>query len=125
MTIITRRPSSSLKGSFIRETSRPVPRGPKSGSILAVKPGTGEIKWKFETLSPPTSGMATAGGLAYRDREGYLISLDAYPGALLWKYQTAGLIGASPISYQFNSRQYLAVAAGGSVMTFRLFEDAE
>jgi hypothetical protein len=37
---------------------------------------------------------------------------------LLWRVQTGGEIWANPISYTFEDKQYIAVAAGGSLITF-------
>ena len=95
---------------------------PGTGRILAVDPKTGTISWKFETVSSPTSGLlATAGGLVFAgDAEGYLIAFDAKSGKVLWRFQTGGPINAPPISYSLNGRQYIAVAAGQTLMTFAL-----
>jgi len=38
----------------------------------------------------------------------------------LWRFQTGGTIIAPPISYALNGRQYIAVAAGQTMMTFSL-----
>ena len=107
---------------YTGSTGQPVLNDPTTGSVVAVDPATGDIKWKFETVTPPTSGLlATAGNLAFAgDREGYFIALDARTGRVLWKFQTGGAIWAPPITYQFEGRQYIAVAAGESMMTFAL-----
>jgi hypothetical protein len=39
---------------------------------------------------------------------------------VLWKFQTGGGISAPPISYSLDGKQYIAVAAGGSILTFGL-----
>jgi len=87
-----------------------------------VDPATGETKWRTETVTPPTSGLlATAGGLVFAgDREGYLMALDASTGKPLWKFQTGGTVIAPPISYSMDGKQYVAVAAGGSLSPFGL-----
>ncbi len=93
-----------------------------SGRILAVDPKTGKIAWQFEMVSAPTAGvLATAGGLVFTgDAEGYLIALDARSGKALWRFQAGGTIIAPPISYALNGRQYIAVAAGETMVTFAL-----
>jgi len=103
-------------------TTATIPTEPTTGAILGVAPGTGDIKWKFEMVTPPTSGLlATAGGLVFGgDREGYLFALDARTGKPLWKFQTGGVVIAPPMTYELDGRQYLAVAAGSSIMTFAL-----
>ena len=55
---------------------------PREGSILAVDPGTGDRRWRFPLVSPPTSGLlSTGGGLLFAGTaEGYFIALDASSG---------------------------------------------
>jgi alcohol dehydrogenase (cytochrome c) len=65
--------------------------------------------------------LTTAGGLVFGgDREGYVFALDARSGKPLWKFQTGGTVIAPPITYMLDGRQYVAVAAGSSMMTFAL-----
>jgi alcohol dehydrogenase (cytochrome c) len=95
---------------------------PGTGRILAVDPKTGTTSWKFEMVSGPTSGLlATAGGLVFTgDAEGYLIAFDARTGKVLWRFQTGAAISGPPISYALDGRQYIAVAAGPTMLTFAL-----
>jgi alcohol dehydrogenase (cytochrome c) len=103
-------------------TTAPIPQEPSTGSIVALEPATGKIRWRYELVSPPTSGLlSTAGGLVFGgDREGYFFALDARTGKVLWKFQTGGTVIAPPISYLFRGKQYIAVAAGASMLTFAL-----
>jgi len=96
--------------------------GPGTGRIVALDPKTGKIAWQFEMVSSPSAGvLATAGGLVFTgDAEGYLIALDALSGKALWRFQTGATIIAPPISYALNGRQYVAVAAGETMLTFAL-----
>jgi alcohol dehydrogenase (cytochrome c) len=96
--------------------------GPGGGRLLAVDPKSGNTVWQFDTISSPTSGvLATAGGLVFAgDAEGYLIAFDARTGKVLWRFQTGGPVWASPISYALDGRQYIAVAAGQTMLTFAL-----
>jgi glucose dehydrogenase len=73
-------------------------------------------------VSGPTSGLlATAGGLVFTgDAEGYLIAFDARTGKVLWRFQTGAAISGPPISYALDGRQYIAVAAGPTMLTFAL-----
>ena len=89
---------------------------------MAVDPNNGAVKWKFPSVTPPTSGLlAVAGGLIFSgDREGYFIALDAKTGKVLWKFQTGGTVIAPPVSFMFEGKQYIAVAAGASMITFAL-----
>jgi len=93
-----------------------------SGAILAVDPATGETTWRFDMVTTPSAGLlATAGGLVFSgDPQGYAIAFDARTGKVLWKFQTGGPIVAPPISYSVDRTQYIAVAAGGSMIAFAL-----
>jgi len=93
-----------------------------TGVILAVDPTTGESKWRFDMVSGPSAGiLATAGGLVFSgDGQGYLFALDARTGKVLWKFQTGANVSAPPISYALDGKQYIAVVAGGAVLSFAL-----
>ena len=103
-------------------TTGAVPGEPSTGSYVAVDPNSGAVKWKFATVTPPTSGLlAVGGGLIFGgDREGYFIALDAKTGKVLWKFQTGGGLSAPPVSYMYEGKQYIAVAAGSSMVAFAL-----
>ena len=103
-------------------TTAGFPTEPTTGSLVAVNPATGDIKWKWDMVAPPTSGvLTTAGNLVFHgDRDGYLAAFDAATGKVLWKFQCGGTIIAPPVSYSFGGRQYVAVAAGSSIVTFSL-----
>jgi alcohol dehydrogenase (cytochrome c) len=95
---------------------------PGFGRIVALDPLTGKLAWQFEMVSGPSAGvLATAGGLVFTgDAEGYVIALDARTGKALWHFQAGGTIIAPPISYALNGRQYVAVVAGETMVTFAL-----
>ena len=95
---------------------------PREGSILAVDPGTGDRRWRFPLVSPPTSGLlSTGGGLLFAGTlEGYFLALDASTGEPLWRLQTGGPVRAPAITYLFEGRQYLATAAGTSIFVFAI-----
>ena len=78
-------------------------------------------------LSAPSGGMlATAGGLVFTgDPYGYLIAMDAKTGKVMWKFQTGAGISAPAVTYTFEGKQYIAVAAGSSVIAFGLTANAE
>ncbi len=101
-----------------------IPTEPAKGSIIAVKPATGDIAWKYPLVSPPSTGLlATSGGLIFGgDREGYIFALDANSGKVLWKFQTGGTVIAPPVSYRFRGKQYVAIAAGSAMIAFALAE---
>ena len=67
--------------------------------------------------------LATAGDLVFGGgRDGYFLALDARSGELLWRASLGGQINAGPMSYAVDGRQFVAVAAGSALFTFRLPE---
>ena len=103
-------------------TEATVPNEPSTGAVVAIDPATAETRWRFEMVTPTSSGMlTTAGGLVFTgDGQGYLVALDARTGKPLWHFQTGGSIKAPPITYTLNGKQQVAIAAGSSIMTFAL-----
>jgi alcohol dehydrogenase (cytochrome c) len=49
-----------------------------------------------------------------------VIALDARSGKPLWHFNTGAGVRAPPISYTFRGKQYIAVAAGPKMLTFKL-----
>jgi alcohol dehydrogenase (cytochrome c) len=67
--------------------------------------------------------LATAGGLVFVGEDGgALMAVDATTGAPLWQFQTNANWKASPMTYAFDGRQHVAVAAGGNILAFKLIE---
>ncbi|MGH6962372.1 MAG: hypothetical protein ACREE7_17970, partial [Dongiaceae bacterium] len=57
--------------------------------------------------------LATKSGLVFTgDQHGYFMALDGKTGAQLWKFQTGSGINASPITYELDGTQYVAVMSG-------------
>jgi alcohol dehydrogenase (cytochrome c) len=48
--------------------------------------------------------------------------VDAVDGRLLWSFQTSQFWKASPMTYVFDDKQYVAVAAGSDIIAFGLPE---
>jgi glucose dehydrogenase len=63
---------------------------------------------------PLFSGMlATKSGLVFTgDELGYFMALDGKTGEVLWKFQTGLGINASPITYELDGTQYVAILSG-------------
>ena len=99
-----------------------VPAEPATGSIVAVEPSSGAVKWKFSMVTPPSAGiLATAGGLVITgDGEGYVIALDARTGKVLWKFYAGASVNSPPITYSLGGKQFITVASGNNLMTFGL-----
>jgi alcohol dehydrogenase (cytochrome c) len=92
------------------------------GAVIAIDPDTGARKWKFDMTDVTGAGiLTTASDLLFTgSNEGYFQALNARTGALLWKASLGGQIVSAPITYQLDGKQYVAVVAGLSLVTFAL-----
>ena len=84
------------------------------GALKAVDPATGKVVWSVEYETPLWGGvLATAGDLVfYGTPEGYLTALNATTGKKLWEFQTGSGIVGSPITWEQDGEQYIAVVSG-------------
>jgi alcohol dehydrogenase (cytochrome c) len=99
-----------------------VPGEPMSGSVIALDPNTGQIRWRRELIRNPSGGvLTTAGGLVFAgDFFGNIVAMDARTGKVLWHFQTGAPIFAPPVTYTLNGKQFLAVGSGSELITFAL-----
>jgi alcohol dehydrogenase (cytochrome c) len=118
--------------------------GPR-GYLKAIDPLTGKSKWETGFKSPNWAGtLVTAGGLVFTGTlTGEFIAVDVDTGKIVWQFQTpSGIIG-QPVTWERDGKQYVTVTsgiggvyalktpdpnlthvpAGGSLWTFKLFED--
>jgi alcohol dehydrogenase (cytochrome c) len=136
-TIFTRQamdhvPGQRFMGGRARSGTPPLRRGPVNtwteeagrGAVIAIDPGTGERRWRYDMHDVTDAGiLTTASDLLFSGgREGYFFALDAKSGALLWRTTVGGQVGAAPISYQVGPRQYVAIAAGNALFAYALRE---
>ncbi len=84
------------------------------GSLKAIDPADGSIKWEFKNNAPLWAGvMTTAGGLVFTGTpEGYFLALDDESGEILWKFQTGSGIVSQPVTWEQDGEQYVAVVSG-------------
>ena len=52
----------------------------------------------------------------FREANGHFDAFDAKTGAPLWSFQTGANVGAPPVTYSVNGRQYVAVATGAAAV---------
>jgi alcohol dehydrogenase (cytochrome c) len=65
--------------------------------------------------------LTTASGLVFVAEDGgALMAVDAASGAPLWKFQTNQTWKASPMTYMFDGKQFVAVAAGANILALAL-----
>ena len=90
--------------------------------MTALDPLTGKVRWTFPLYSSPWAGtLTTAGNLVFAgDEDGYLMALQSDTGKLLWKVNTGSRIVTSPITYEIDGKQYLAMPSGAALLTFAL-----
>jgi alcohol dehydrogenase (cytochrome c) len=96
---------------------------PKPQRILrAIDIHTGAIVWELPQRGNASSWggtLSTASGLViFGEDGGALMAADAVTGKPLWKFLTNQTWKASPMTYMFDGQQYIAVAAGGSIIAF-------
>ena len=84
------------------------------GSLKAMDPATGDVKWEYKNQAPLWGGvLTTAGGLVFTGTpEGYLKAFDDETGEELWKFQTGTGIVSSPITWEQDGEQYVAIVTG-------------
>lgn len=126
-TVYTRSPSTWQAGrSFYSGSTRNVAGDAAQKVLRALDVETGAIRWEVSQSGAGSSWggvLATAGGLVvFGDDSGALAAVDASTGARLWQFQTNVLWKASPMTYAFDGRQYIAVAAGSSILAFAVVD---
>jgi alcohol dehydrogenase (cytochrome c) len=92
------------------------------GVIRAYDPQTLDPTWEHRMADIVWGGvLSTAGDVVFGGgKEGYFLALDAHSGELLWRASLGGQINSAPMSYAVGGRQYVAIAAGSALFTFRL-----
>ncbi len=90
----------------------------QTGGVVAVDPSTNEVRWKKRLPYEVAHGngvLTTATDVAFIGQpDGNLLALDAHNGRELWRWQTGAAVSSSPIMYEVDGEQYLAVYAGGT-----------
>ena len=90
----------------------------QTGGIVAVDPSTNRVRWKKRmpySLAHGNGILTTASDLLFIGQpDGNFLALDAKDGDELWRFQTGAAISASPIAYEIDGEQYIAVYAGGT-----------
>ncbi|MFY7835734.1 MAG: methanol/ethanol family PQQ-dependent dehydrogenase [Novosphingobium sp.] len=84
------------------------------GALRAMDPTTGKIVWEYKNKAPLWGGvLATRGNLVFTGTpEGFLKAFDAKTGAELWKFQTGSGVVGSPITWEQDGEQFVAVMSG-------------
>ncbi|MBI1357745.1 MAG: PQQ-dependent dehydrogenase, methanol/ethanol family [Acidobacteria bacterium] len=85
------------------------------GNFVAFDVVKRKVVWRAVSPAPFWAGaVATSSGLVFTgDMRGYFMAFDARTGTLLWQFQTGSGIIGSPITYELDGVQYVAVPSGG------------
>jgi alcohol dehydrogenase (cytochrome c) len=103
------------------------PADPPSKVLRALAPDSGRIVWEYPMKGSPEknySGVLAMGGgiVFFGETNGAFVAADAKTGKPLWRYEGNQPIKGSPMTYQVNDRQYIAIAAGPNILAFALPE---
>lgn len=101
------------------------PSKPPEKYLRALDIETGKVVWEVPQVGPPEANysgvLSTAGGLVfYGETGGSFAAVDAKTGKSLWHFPTGQQWKASPMTYTVNGKQYVAIAAGGNILSFAL-----
>ena len=112
---------------FMGGAARPAPGETFTKSLRAIAIQTGDIAWDLAQGSGPVTAsagvMSTASGLVFfGENSGSFMAADAATGKVLWDFPTNQVWKASPMTYVFDNKQYIAIAVGQSVVAFGLPE---
>ncbi|MEU5882436.1 PQQ-binding-like beta-propeller repeat protein [Spirillospora sp. NPDC047279] len=93
-----------------------------SGGIVAVDPRTNRPVWRREgdwSLAHGNGILSTAGRVMFQGRpDGVLIAMDDTDGRELWRWQCGAGVHTSPVTYEIDGEQYVAVLAGGNGLPY-------
>jgi alcohol dehydrogenase (cytochrome c) len=110
---------------FMGGSFRPAPE-PAQRILRAIDIKTGKPAWELPQTGTVNSWggvLTTAGGVViFGEDSGALMAADASTGKQLWSFQTNQLWKSSPMTYMFDNKQYIAVAAGPNIIAFGLPE---
>ena len=92
--------------------------------LRAINIETGTIAWEFAQTGPANSWggtLATASGLVFFGEDsGALVAVDAASGKPLWQFPANQIWKASPMTYMFDGKQFVAVVSGSNIISFAL-----
>jgi alcohol dehydrogenase (cytochrome c) len=103
-------------GLDMRYPPRPRPDADgKFGRVEAVDMASRQVLWTVRQRAPVASSMlATAGGIVFNGSIDRLFhAYDAKTGKVLWQARLNASPSSSPITYEVNGEQYVAVLSGG------------
>jgi len=94
-------------------------------AVKALDVTTGQVRWQYKHSPRSPIGtmgglLSTAGSVVFGGDDEVFFALAAETGAELWRFNAGGCICAAPVTYTVEGRQYVAIAAGRSILAFAL-----
>jgi alcohol dehydrogenase (cytochrome c) len=88
--------------------------GRMTSDLVVYDPSTGEVKQRKNMPYPNAAGaLATGGGLIFTALlDGTIMALDDETLEVLWSINVGTGINASPVAYEVDGKQYIAIATG-------------
>jgi alcohol dehydrogenase (cytochrome c) len=112
--------------SYMGGSTRQSPEGANQKILRAIDVKTGKIVWELPQTGPGQARggtLATAGELVFFcDDQDRFMAVDASTGKPVWQFPFNGTFRASPMTYQFDEKQYVAIASGSNVVVFGLVD---
>jgi alcohol dehydrogenase (cytochrome c) len=110
---------------YMGGSATPAPGETFEKVLRAINIHTGEIVWEVPEVSGTTTASAgalsTASGLVFfGENSGAFMAADAANGKVLWQFPANYTWKSSPMTYMFDNKQYVAVAAGSDIVAFAL-----
>ena len=103
-------------------STRQAPDAPNQKILRAIDVKTGKVVWELPQTGPGAARggtLSTASGLVFVcDDQERFIGVDASNGKSLWQFPLNAVCRASPMTYQFDGKQYLSIASGTNILTF-------
>ena len=111
--------------SYMGGSATPAPGETFTKSLRAINIHTGEIVWDAPQISGTATASAgalsTASGLVFfGENSGAFMAVDAGTGKALWQFPANYSWKASPMTYMFDNKQYVAIAVGPNIVAFAL-----
>ncbi|HEY1213750.1 MAG TPA: PQQ-binding-like beta-propeller repeat protein, partial [Bryobacteraceae bacterium] len=93
-------------------------------SLKAIDPQTGKVRWThpYTALHHTGAGiLSTAGKLLFTgDPDHHFVAFEPGTGRILWHVGLNGNVSNGPITYELDGHQYVLVASGDTLYSFKL-----
>jgi alcohol dehydrogenase (cytochrome c) len=88
--------------------------GPVIGGLIAIDPGSAEVKKRIDLPYPNSAGaLSTAGGIVVTAMiDGTVLAYDDQTLEELWRVNVGSGFNAAPMTYAVDGKQYIAIASG-------------